>query len=342
MPVIGPVNLRAGLIWIRQCLPLGSTAADNFNDIVVGTTIDLDEEKNDYSRAAVWFASPENYVDLHPAGAESSFAHAVYGDRQGGTARINDDNHAALWSGTAESFMDLNPQGAVNSYIHGMHGNVQVGYSQAPLSHACLWTGTAASWVDLHPLSADASQGWDTDGIQQVGWTIFLQGNVIDHPALWSSSAESYVDLLPSGWRDGKAQGVHQGRQIGYARESLSEPYKALVWSGTAESYVDLHQFLPADTYIRSTGFDIWSDGAFWYAVGQAIRPDFTSDPILWVTPVVTLGDVNGDQSVNLLDVGPFVEQLSIGGYVAAADINCDGELNLLDVEPFVGLLAGD
>ena len=322
--------------------PLGSTAAAVDQGVVVGTTIDIDDKENDYSRAAVWFGDAMSYVDLHPPHATQSFAHAVDGSQQGGTARINDDNHAALWSGTAASFQDLNPPGAINSYIHGMAEGMQVGYSQAPLSHACIWNGTAQSWLDLHPGQADASQGWNTDGVQQVGWTIFLAGNVIDHPAVWTSTAESYVDLLPVGWRDGKAQGVFNGRQVGYARESLNSPYRALVWSGTAEAFVDLHQFLPAGKYIRSTGFDIWSDGEYWYAVGQAVRPDFTSDPILWMTPVVIAGDINGDSQVNLLDVGPFVDAVSDGQYVAAADINCDGSVDLLDVGPFVALLSGN
>ena len=53
------------------------------------------------------------------------------------------------------------------------------------------------------------------------------------------------------------------------------------------------------------------------------------------------LGDVNGDGSVNLLDVQPFVELLTSGGYQAEADINQDGVVNLLDVGPFVELLSG-
>ena len=55
----------------------------------------------------------------------------------------------------------------------------------------------------------------------------------------------------------------------------------------------------------------------------------------------VILGDVNGDGEVNLLDVAPFVDLLTSGGYNPAADINMDGEVNLLDVQPFVQLLGG-
>jgi hypothetical protein len=53
------------------------------------------------------------------------------------------------------------------------------------------------------------------------------------------------------------------------------------------------------------------------------------------------LGDVNKDGAVDLLDVSPFVELLSDGGFQCEADINGDGQLDLLDVEPFVDLIAG-
>ena len=52
-------------------------------------------------------------------------------------------------------------------------------------------------------------------------------------------------------------------------------------------------------------------------------------------------GDVNGDGAVDLLDVGPFVEALTSGVFVAAADVDCNGVVNLLDVNPFVSLLTG-
>lgn len=51
-------------------------------------------------------------------------------------------------------------------------------------------------------------------------------------------------------------------------------------------------------------------------------------------------GDVNQDGTTDLLDVAPFVQLLSSGGYQVEADINGDGAVNLLDVGPFVDLLA--
>ncbi len=55
----------------------------------------------------------------------------------------------------------------------------------------------------------------------------------------------------------------------------------------------------------------------------------------------VLLGDLNGDGSVDLLDVEPFVQLIVIGGFQIEADVNKDGRVNLLDVELFVDLLVG-
>lgn len=55
----------------------------------------------------------------------------------------------------------------------------------------------------------------------------------------------------------------------------------------------------------------------------------------------VLLGDVNCDGVINLLDVSPFVELISSGGFSDKADINLDGEVNLQDIGPFIDLLTG-
>ena len=58
----------------------------------------------------------------------------------------------------------------------------------------------------------------------------------------------------------------------------------------------------------------------------------------LWSPSII--GDVNGDGTIDLLDVGPFVDSLISGVFIAAADINGDGAVDLLDVGPFVDLLT--
>ena len=53
------------------------------------------------------------------------------------------------------------------------------------------------------------------------------------------------------------------------------------------------------------------------------------------------LGDVNGDGTLNLLDVQPFVDLILTDVFQVEGDITMDGSVNLLDVEPFVDLLIG-
>lgn len=52
------------------------------------------------------------------------------------------------------------------------------------------------------------------------------------------------------------------------------------------------------------------------------------------------VGDINCDGEVNLLDVAPFVELITTGGFLDKADVNEDGVVDLLDVSPFVALLS--
>ena len=52
-------------------------------------------------------------------------------------------------------------------------------------------------------------------------------------------------------------------------------------------------------------------------------------------------GDVNQDGQVNLLDVQPFVDLLTSGGYLLEADIRRDNTVDLLDVGGFVEILTG-
>ncbi|MEM9410054.1 MAG: choice-of-anchor tandem repeat NxxGxxAF-containing protein, partial [Planctomycetota bacterium] len=54
------------------------------------------------------------------------------------------------------------------------------------------------------------------------------------------------------------------------------------------------------------------------------------------------LGDINLDGLVNLLDVDPFVQLLSLGQFQIEADLNLDGVVNLLDIEPFIDVLSGN
>ena len=59
------------------------------------------------------------------------------------------------------------------------------------------------------------------------------------------------------------------------------------------------------------------------------------------IEPVLSIvGDVNGDQVVNFLDISPFIALLSSGDFQDEADINQDESVNFLDISPFIILLT--
>ena len=51
------------------------------------------------------------------------------------------------------------------------------------------------------------------------------------------------------------------------------------------------------------------------------------------------VGDINCDGTIDLLDVQPFVDLLSNGGFSEKADLNGDGAVTLEDVDPFIEAL---
>ena len=87
---------------------------------------------------------------------------------------------------------------------------------------------------------------------------------------------------------------------------------------------------------IRVGGFDNDGTGSAILAAQGNIVLNGTFEPAGG-----SIGDVNCDGLVNLLDVAPFVDVISNGQFNAKADINQDGVVNLLDVGPFVELLSG-
>ncbi len=111
--------------------------------------------------------------------------------------------------------------------------------------------------------------------------------------------------------------------------------------SGTSanNARIDVSGVMPQSLIISGTDFS---------GMGVPTEPnnrvrvdDFGAQFTVEVKTDFVLGDVNCDGIVDLLDVAPFVELLTMGGFNAKADINQDGFVDLLDVSPFVDLLIG-
>ena len=57
-------------------------------------------------------------------------------------------------------------------------------------------------------------------------------------------------------------------------------------------------------------------------------------DPIL-------LGDVDQNGVINFLDIVPFIEFITGGGFLAEADVDQNGVINFLDIVPFIAIITG-
>ena len=97
---------------------------------------------------------------------------------------------------------------------------------------------------------------------------------------------------------------------------------------------------LPVGNYRLSVLAEIRGDNSLNAFQGQS-RGSIAQFQVDGTIVEAVLGDINGDGSLNLLDVGPFVDQVSGGTFLANADINGDGQIDLLDVVPFIDLLNG-
>lgn len=54
-----------------------------------------------------------------------------------------------------------------------------------------------------------------------------------------------------------------------------------------------------------------------------------------------SVGDINQDGSIDLLDVDPFIDLLNSGEFQCEGDVNFDGSVDLLDVSQFIVILSG-
>ncbi len=224
-------------------------------------------------------SAPANWqwVNLHPAGASTSWAIGVDKFQESGFGSFSGQQRAGLWGGTAASWVSLHPASTSESWSWGVSGGVQVGYAKVgALWHAALWTGSAGSWVDLHPGGNGLSIAYDVAGGQQVGV-------VANRAALWTGTSGSHVNLHPAaGSATSVAFGTDGTRQVGYVDIGAFPKEHASLWSGTAASWVDLHVMIPTS---RSVAWGIWYSQQAGYAVfssgEHAIK--WSGTPASWI-----------------------------------------------------------
>ncbi len=164
----------------------------------------------------------------------------------------------------------------------------------------------------------DQGFGVAADGSGNVYITGETRG-LVDQPTGPPSS--DAIDAYVAMYRDNPTQGILQD----------AEQLQAIGnFSGTID---DIGRGVSASTLgtVLVTGF----------TSGDDIMGEVSSDAFIVELSAPILGDVNCDGVVDLLDVQPFVDLLTSGGFSDKADINGDGVVDLLDVGPFVDLISG-
>lgn len=265
------------------------SAASDVRDGVVGGTVTSDDAvDNVWSHAVAWGLGGFTVVDLHPAGASSSFIAAVDGGTQHGsilTPYPAPKSHAAQWSGSAQSFVDLHPFGAVVSQVIDADEGLAAGTTgYFAESQACVWTRSGESWRSLHPAGAARSDvracraGLVLGSVTAGGTTSLV---------IWRGAAAEYEVLvlpLPADFAsaDVKAFDVAEDGTfslVGSGYNQAMSRTEALLWTSMRAS---LPGDLDGDGAV--TGADLGLLLAAWGTVGP--------------------GDIDGDGVVDGADLG--------------------------------------
>lgn len=213
------------------------------------------------NRAVLWpTGTPNDFIDLTPAGASSAFLTSMDGTSQGGWATYS-MVHPAVWFGSAASFVDLMPPSISgpndNGEVLGTAPGVQVGrmFIDRGGLRAYKWNNTAASGVDCTPAGVIGAGFLGTDGTQHVGYVV-ITGNERERAAIWSADGSTWTNIHPAGLFQSLAYACRGGKQVGFTSTAGFNPH-AWLWQGSAESSLDLQSFLPVEfTASRATGID--------------------------------------------------------------------------------------
>jgi hypothetical protein len=196
---------------------------------------------NDRPTAALWRGTAASHVNLHPVGAQQSYAFATDGMYQGGTVSMQGVGHAALWNGSAASLVSLNPAGSTSAAIRAMVPGTQAGYARMPgnpNSQAAVWHGSAATYINMNPEGAAWSEIHGTTGSIHVGKAWF--SSLPDALLWWGDNPNDFINLhsmLPGNFSASGATGVYvNGDTIYVSGHATLGGVRAVLWIGTIPS----------------------------------------------------------------------------------------------------------
>ena len=126
-------------------------------------------------------------------------------------------------------------------------GVQQVGYQGwiEPTGVPVVWTGTPGSMASLTPPGIPNFLGGRAMGVfdgMQVGYVISGFNDWYERAGFWNDSAATWTDLMPPTAVRSRAEDVHMGAIVGYARfGSNANPDHAVIWYNSPTNYVNLN-----------------------------------------------------------------------------------------------------
>ncbi len=254
------------------------------------------------------------------------------------------------------------PQDAFEAYNHIM----ATGAFGAPLS-----TFVTPSWLSERSgvKLICAEQGIPTDEVEdndsiEMAQPLVYQTLIVPNTIVEGANAGvgdlSFSSIVVVGTLGGLADGQDTFRIEADAGDLLSLEVMSNVPDRLAIDPIDpnVSVFNPDGTFVDYYGQDAFNEAELesadaamvdfvipasgsYYVRVDSIQPNDSGQYELFIYRFNGIvGDVNRDESVDLLDVDPFVDLLVSGGYDPRADVNADQVVNLLDVDPFVMLLG--
>ncbi len=272
-----------------------STATSVANGVQVGSG--LGPNTSNRMVGLVWRGTAESAATLlAPFATYSTTALGTDGTQVVGSAigfardgTTTDAGHAMLWDLATGAVVDL----GLSAQALGVAGGQQVGQIVKGTVNAALWRGTSKSLVVLHPKNATSSSAAATDGVRQVGTSIYdvrirseaANGNhnaLFTYATVWSGTATSAIIIHDGRFRHTYATGVSGPNISGYGADNsaLGTPayYHALVWDANGVA-TDLNAFLPAG-FVGSQALSVDSAG---YVSGYMMTATGERHAVVWI-----------------------------------------------------------
>ena len=267
---------------------------------VVGSGSTDDDVGNVYTKAVIWQAPTHEFAySLHPAGYRNSWAGAVDGEYQFGSASLPFAVvHAAMWHGTSASFVDMHPSWAGNSSIVDASDGQQIGVvNQWNNPHAVIWEGSPESILDVNPVGAISSTLSACDQGLQIGSAIFPD-DPSAQPGIWASSAHSFTSL----------SGIVPSDYLGFSMNDIElapDGTISMVGSSYNSTLGRTEAILVTSAIAPSCIADFTGDGTLDFFDVSAFLGAFSAS--------LPSADLNNDSQHDFFDISIFLSAFSAG-----------------------------